>query len=173
MNYESADGKKCLTMAVFGQQDRWSDSTASSFHCRRTGCNVSEQESVTDGHVCLAGCWHVHYSRADRTFYATIPLANLLPIYLRLDMARREKEKITERGYPGLERKGRWNGNSWSRHGISASVSPVTDVENMIDIMSAMNQPMIDDAEDGADEGQGTLMDWSEDEEGFLTSLFD
>ena len=128
---------------------------------------------MTDGHVCLAGCWHVHYSRMDRTFYATIPLANLLPIYLRLDMARREKERITERGYPGLERKGRWNGNVWSRHGVSASVSPFTDLENMIDDVLAMNQPLIDDADNEGDDGQGTLMDWSDDEEGFLTSLFE
>lgn len=174
VNYESADGKKCVTMAVFGQQERWSGTSPSSFHCRRTGCGVSEEDSVTDGHVCLAGCWHVHYSRMDRTFYATIPLANLLPIYLRLDLARREKETVTERGgYSGLERKGRWNGNVWSRHGVSASVSPFTDIDSMMDNVLAMNQPLIDDDADEGDEGQGTLMDWSEDEEGFLTSLFE
>jgi hypothetical protein len=36
-----------------------------------------------------------------------------------------------------------------------------------------MNQPLIDDDADEGEEGQGTLMDWSEDEEGFLTSLFE
>jgi hypothetical protein len=60
-----------------------------------------------------------------RSFCATIPLAKLLPIYLRLDSAKRER--TTERAY-SLQMKGRWNGHS--RHGISASVSPVAIVED-------------------------------------------
>src|SRR5436190_3062957 len=61
VNYESADGKKFVTMAVFGRQDRTSSSTSrSGFDCRRTGCMIEGDESVSDGHVCVAGCWHVH-----------------------------------------------------------------------------------------------------------------
>jgi len=79
-----------------------------------------DSESASDGHVCLAGCWHVHYSRVDRKFTATIPLGKLLPIYLRLESARRSRNMETPYA---LQRKGRWNG---SRHGGSASVSPMT-----------------------------------------------
>jgi hypothetical protein len=122
ITYESADGKKCVTMAVFGQNS----SSQSGFRCRRTGC-VMDSESASDGHVCLAGCWHVHYSRVDRKFTATIPLGKLLPIYLRLESARRSRNMETPYA---LQRKGRWNG---SRHGVSASVSPITHEASTID----------------------------------------
>jgi hypothetical protein len=151
INYESADGKKCVTMAVFGQQERNVASTSSSvggprnsFHCRRTGCNVTVKDSASDGHVCLAGCWHVHYSRVNREFCATIPMSILLSIYLRLEMARREK--TIERGYSAIERKGRWNG--MSRHGVSASVSPLAAVEDILQNMMMVNP-----------NGTGVLMD--------------
>lgn len=164
VNYESADGKKCVTMAVFGQ-DRTSTSSSSTFHCRRTGCMIDDDESVSDGHVCLAGCWHVHYSRVDRKFCATIPLAILLPIYLRLELARREK--TTDRGYM-LERKGRWNVGS--RHGVSASVSPLAEIGDMLENMLGVNhnEAVIDE-----DDGPGTLMELSEDEDVFLNGFFD
>lgn len=152
VNYESADGKKCVTMAVFGQQERTVASTSSnvaggsrhSFHCRRTGCTLNAKESASDGHVCLAGCWHVHYSRLNREFVATIPLSILLPIYLRLEMARRDK--TIERGYSTIERKGRWN--AMSRHGASASVSPLAAVEDILENMMLVNP-----------NGTGILMD--------------
>jgi hypothetical protein len=167
VNYESADGKKCVTMAVFGHQDRTSSSHNHAFHCRRTGCVVTERESASDGHVCLAGCWHVHYSRVNQTFCATIPLAILLPIYLRLESARRQ---ITTARALALERKGRWNGAS--RHGVSASVSPVADVDDMMDNLFGGEQSgsQVDEGEDGL---PGTLMEWSEDEDGYLNGLFD
>jgi len=160
VNYESADGKKCVTMAVFGQQESTSGSQSKKFHCRRPGCELTEDESASDGHVCLAGCWHVHYSRLQRSFCATIPLAKLLPIYLRLDSAKRER--ITERAY-SLQMKGRWNGHS--RHGISASVSPVAIVED--------DEPSETQMEEGEAESSGALMEWSEDEDGYLYGLFD
>lgn len=172
VNYESVDGKKCVTMAVFGQQDRTltasSNSTRGAFHCRRAGCMIDEDESASDSHVCLAGCWHVHYSRVDRKFCATIPLSILLRIYLRLELARREK--ATDRGYI-LERKGRWNAGS--RHGVSASVSPITEIgdmlENMLGVEHNNGQATLVEEE----EGQGTLMELSEDEDAFMNSFFD
>jgi hypothetical protein len=172
LNYESVDGKKCVTMAVFGQQDRTlttsSSSTRSAFHCRRTGCMIDEKESASDGRVCLAGCWHIHHSRVDRKFCATIPLSILLRIYLRLELARREK--TTDRGYI-LERKGRWNPGS--RHGVSASVSPLTEfgdmLENMLGVQHNNGPATLMEEE----EGQGTLMELSEDEDVFLNGFFD
>jgi len=92
---------------------------------------LNAKESASDGHVCLAGCWHVHYSRVNREFCATIPLSILLPIYLRLQMARRDK--TVEREYSTIERKGRWN--AMSRHGLSASVSPLAAVEDILENM--------------------------------------
>jgi len=160
VNYESADGKKCVTMAVFGKQESTTESQSRKFHCRRAGCELTETESASDGHVCLAGCWHVHYIQASRRFYATIPLATLLPIYLRLDSAKREK--TTERAY-ALEMKGRWS--SMSRHGVSASVSPVT----MNDGPEEHPPGLVDEGDDVP----GTLMEWSEDEDGYLYGLFD
>lgn len=181
VNYESADGKKCVTMAVFGQQqDRTSTSSSSSasslaFHCRRTGCIIDDdEEGASDGHVCLAGCWHVHYSRVDKTFCATIPLAILLRIYLRLELARREK--TTDRAYM-LERKGRWN--LGSRHGVSASVSPLTEIGDMLENMLGVhnNNPnggpvaaIVDEDEDV--EGPEALMELSEDEDVFFSDFF-
>jgi hypothetical protein len=167
VNYESADGKKCVTMAVFGQQDQTSTSSSRTFHCRRTGCLIAEDESASDGHVCLAGCWHVHYSRIDKLFCATIPLSLLLPIYLRLEMARREKG--ADRSYL-LERKGRWS--TGSRHGISASVSPVNELDDMIDNILGLNQNGAV-TDDGDEELPGTIMEWSEDEQGHLNDSFD
>jgi hypothetical protein len=120
ITYESADGKKCVTMAVFGQDS----SSTSGFHCRRTGC-VLDGEHASDGHVCLAGCWHVHYSRVDKKFTATIPLGNLLPIYLRLESAKRSRNMETSFA---LQMKGRWS--VAGRHGVSASVSPVTLIDD-------------------------------------------
>jgi len=96
---------------------------------------LNTKESASDGHVCLAGCWHVHYSRVNREFCATIPLSILLPIYLRLEMARRDK--TVERGYNAIERKGRWN--AMSRHGVSASVSPLAAVEDILENMMMVN----------------------------------
>jgi hypothetical protein len=160
VNYESADGKKCVTMAVFGQQESTSTSQSRKFHCHRPGCELTDAESASDGHVCLAGCWHVHYSRKKRSFCATIPLAKLLPIYLRLDSAKRER--TTDRAY-SLQMKGRWNGHI--RHGVSASVSPVAIVED--------GEPPEAVMEDAEEEAAGTLMEWSEDEDGYLYGLFD
>lgn len=174
VNYESADGKKCVTMAVFGQQQSRSSSTSTTksshgnfFHCRRTGCILPEEtESVTDGHVCLAGCWHVHYSRKLEGFCATIPLSILLPVYLRLEASRREK--TTDRWCAAVERKGRWSSNVGGRgHGISASVSPLPEFEDVLMQGSSSNETVEDD------EGQGTLMEWSEDEDGYGDSLID
>jgi hypothetical protein len=171
VNYQSADGKKCFTMAVFGQQDRASSSTSgqSAFHCRRTGCgDTDEDEGLDGGHICLAGCWHVHYSRIDRIFCVTIPLASLLRIYLRLERAR--NERITERSY-ALPRK-RWN--PWSRHGVSASLadSPLVDFDNALNSLLAMNS-----SDSGVDEEEtdlpGSLFEWLDDEEGYLNGLFD
>jgi hypothetical protein len=128
---------------------------------------IEGDESISDGHVCVAGCWHVHYSRIDRTFCATIPLAILLPIYLRLEQARREK--TSDRGHM-LERKGRWNVGS--RHGISASVSPLAEIGEMLDSMLGINHntPHID--EDNAVLG-GALNELSEYEDVVLNGLFD
>lgn len=163
VNYESADGKKCVTMAVFGQQQQQTSSSSrgsnnSVFHCRRTGCTVAEEESASDGHVCLAGCWHVHYSRVDKTFCATIPLAILFPIYLRLVFAR--KEKSTGWAAYAMERKGRWSVGG-SRHGVSASVSPLTEIGDMMeDILGANQEETVNEEDDQ----QGTLMELSEEE---------
>ena len=163
VNYESADGKKCVTMAVFGKQEKSSDSQSRKFHCRRAGCELTENESASDGHVCLAGCWHVHYSQRARRFFATIPLAILLPIYLRLDSAK--KGKTTERAY-ALEMKGRWSATS--RHGVSASVSPLTVID---DLDGQPPGSLVDETEEL--DLPGTLMEWSEDEDGYLYGLFD
>src|SRR5439155_9311609 len=131
-------------------------------HCRRTGCTLTDEESVSGGHICLAGCWHVHYSRVDKTFCATIPMAILCRIYLRLVLAR--KEKSTGWAAYTTERKGRWSvvGGS-SRHGVSASVSPLTEISDMIEGILGLNQegPINEDAEDAP---QGTLMELSEEE---------
>jgi hypothetical protein len=96
---------------------------------------LNGKESASDGHVCLAGCWHVHYSRVNREFCATIPLSILLPIYLRLEMAR--WDKTVERGYSTVERKGRWN--AMTRHGVSASVSPLAAVEDILENIMMVN----------------------------------
>ena len=168
VNYESADGKKCVTMAVFEQQQQQQASTSTSissnsvFHCRRTGCTLTDEESVSGGHVCLAGCWHVHYSPIDKTFCATIPLATLFRIYLRLVLAR--KEKSTGWGAYTTERKGRWSvvGGS-SRHGVSASVSPLTEIGDMIEDILGMNQEGPVNGDAGGNQ-QGTLMELSEEE---------
>jgi hypothetical protein len=58
--------------------------------------------------------------------------------------------------------KGRWNGHI--RHGVSASVSPVAIVED-----DEPPEAVMEDAE----EAPGTLMEWSEDEDGYLYGLFD
>ena len=172
VNYKSADGKRCVTMAVFGQQQQTSTSSSSSssnsvFHCRRMGCTLTDEESVSDGHVCLAGCWHVHYSRVDKTFCATIPLAMLFPIYLRLVLARKEKST----GSPAytMERKGRWSAGG-GRHGVSASVSPLTEIGDMIEDILGMNQ---EETVNEEEDQQGTLMELTEEENEdlFLNSL--
>ena len=164
VNYESADGKKCVTMAVFGYEDR---TAGRPFHCRRTGCVIAENESASDGHVCLAGCWHVHYSRVNRMFCVTIPLATLLPIYLRLESATRQRKIDTARA---LERKGRWS--NMSRHGVSASVSPITPANEDGD-SNGDDQVESSYSVEGGDDGQGPLTDWLFDEESSLSGLFD
>jgi hypothetical protein len=168
VNYKSADGKKCTTMAVFEEQSHASSSSA--FHCRRMGCLLRDEKGgLNGGHVCLAGCWHVHYYPIDRIFCVTIPLATLFRISLRLERARRQR--ITERSYP-LERKGRWN--TYSRHGVSASLSPFAEIDNMLNSILVMSPIANESADEEEEDGPGTLFDeWSDDEEGHLVGLFE
>src|SRR5579859_1187184 len=153
--YESADGKKFVTMAVFR------DDPDQRFHCRRQGCMISDEDNVSDGQVCLAGCWHVHFSRAERIFTATIPLAMLFPIYLRLASSKsaRMSERALELALKGYTIRG-------SRHGASASVSPV----RMNDPVENERGGLFMDVDDGI---PGNWMDWEEDEDGYLNGLFE
>jgi hypothetical protein len=155
VNYESADGKKCVTMAVFGGQASSSGST-NGFHCRRTGCRVTQEESAGAGHACLAGCWHVHYSPKERRFCATIPLAILLPIYLRL-LEAAKRQNTMNRSYASRG-KNRWPG----RHGVSASVSPIQPLDD-INAEAAISV-------DG-DDTPMPVGDWSDEDDGGFYSL--
>lgn len=74
-----------------------------------------------------------------------------------------------------MEKKGRWMGGT--RHGVSASVSPLTEIDDMNDNLFGGNQagPAPEDDGEGDDNNflPGTLMELSEDEDGYLDGLFD
>lgn len=92
LKYIFADGRKCCTLPAFGfRESPFSRSGYErTFHCGRQGCRLSMEESVSDGHVCICGCWHIHYLQSEKRFTVTIPLAILMSIYLRLNMAERK-----------------------------------------------------------------------------------
>ena len=167
VNYESADGRKCYTMPVFGRQEMPSSSMSQErqFHCRRIGCEVSPLDSASDGHVCISGCWHVHYSKAEKRFSVTIPLAILTLIYLRLDMAGQQEKKQKEYSVEIKERR-RIPGN---RHGASVSVSPLTTpTSEDLDMVAAISV-------DGGDNNlmSATIAEWPEEEQELGFGLFE
>jgi hypothetical protein len=109
------DGKKYYTLPTFGRQTSHLNFTnqASLFHCNRKGCRMPQEESVSDGHVCICGCWHAHFLNMERRFTVTIPLAILTAIYLRLSREG-QQQSAGSYGAVGDVRRKRVTGNHHS-----------------------------------------------------------